>query len=59
MNYITLEQCSDETLRKCWHLLTHGCAGRKDLVLAEAKRRGIELVDPTYVEQKTESQIWY
>lgn len=59
MNYITLEQCSDKTLRKCWHLLTHGAVGRKDLVLAEAKRRGIELVDPTYVEQKTESEIWY
>ena len=59
MNYITLEKCSDETLRKCWHLLAHGADGRKDLVLAEAKRRGIELVDPTYIEQKTESQIWY
>ena len=57
MNYITLEQCSDETLLKLMLMRTHPVHESEDLILAEAKRRG--LVDPTYIEQKTESQIWY
>lgn len=57
MNYITLKQCSDETLLKLMLMRSHPVHESEDLILAEAKRRG--MVDPTYVEQKTESQIWY
>lgn len=63
-NYVRLQDVSEERFREIWDGV---CRGKlyfyrgdgRNIMFREAKRRGIELIDPTNIEQQTKANIWY